>query len=337
MAETQPEQMEPLPDSGKPLEASETVEVQADDYDSMTVEELEQQFAEGKGIIQEGTPDEPEPEPIAAESETSEPQETEQGVEDPPTETPESPVEPELDENELRLQEMQIQLEQAKAAAERFEFIAGNNAGKMGHLQKQLLEATERRDAPVEDPIDYAPDRIAEAQPVQPQPRASNKLEAEVAELRAEQMQRATEQIYNEFLAQVASDLTRQGVEQDMVEPEQNAIMEQITPTLRQRFEPFGDIGNMGPKSVNKVTRMVLQSAYSDIKLAKIAELRKQASERKATQIAESKIVKQAASPSGSSGQAVKEPPPKRIEDMTAEEADAEMIRLYGDGGNLRP
>jgi len=298
------------------------------DYADESIEDLEARFRAGEGQqVEEDIPPAPEPEPEPAPEPESLPEvaasedENTPGVEVPPPDEP--------DERDLQFQEMQLEMERIRQERERFEYQTGRATGEVGFLKKEL-ERLRAAPPPQDDPIDYEPAETARPAPT---PSAPSHLEEQVAELRAEQTASAVQRVYSEFLTQVEGDLKAQGVEQDNIPAEQESIIEQITPTLKERFEPFGDVSTLGAKSLQKVTRMVLQGAYTDQKLAKIANLRKQASERKASQIAETKIIKQAASPSGSSGRAVQEPPPKTPEQMTAEEADAEMIRLFGDHG----
>ena len=322
--------------------APEVEPAEAPNYDDMSMEDIEAAFARGEGTIREEPPEEPEEqgvveEPAAEEStETPEPQAADEAVAEATTEAPaeESPEEPEiLDDNALQMQEMQLQMERIRQEREQFEHIAGRTTGEVGFL-KQELERLRASPAPqpIQDDLDYPAET-----PVQPQPqRAPSQLEGQVAELQESSRARAIEGVYSEFLSRVSRDLTAQGVEQAKLETEQNSIVEQITPTLKQRFESFGDVSTMNIKTTEKIARMVLEGAYTDTKLEKIAQLRKTNSERNATQIAANKIVKQAASPSGSGGRSVQESPPKSIEDMTWEEADAAMIAQYGDNGRFQ-
>ena len=301
------------------------------DYDSMSADDLDNLMRKDADEAMFGPPPAQEeveevPAEQAAPAESNEPE----------TAAAETPADdaPELDERDLQIQELTLRMESLSAQKELSDLASSKNAGMLGHIQKQManMAAERQRPAPAEDL--YIEDESTAEPYRQPRPgRADDALGAKVAELQAEQLKGATERIYTGFLNQISSDLTAQGVEQANLDNEQKAIMEQITPTLKQRFEPFGDISQMQHKTVEKVVNMVLQSAYTDVKLNKVAEMRKLNLERKASQIAESRIVKQAASPSGSGGKSTKEPPPKRVEDMTADEADAALIALYGDGG----
>jgi len=314
------------------VEPVEVVE-QAPDYDTMTVEELDAEFERTGGAIVEEAPPvvepDPDPEPVAAIEENGEVSEVAaDGIVDEV---------PEVDELDLAKQEYQLQIERLKLDRQHFEHLAGRNATDVDNLKKQLEQIASGRTSPAPE-VDtmYEDDSHSGA----PAPRinpATTRLEAEVAELQGDNVKREIERVYDGFLNSIGNDLARQGVPQDQIEAERNAVMDHITPTLKERFEPYGNISTMRAKTLSKVTRMVLDSAYTDVRLDKIATLRKEASERKATQIAQSRIVKQAASPSGSGGKSVKESAPKRVEDMTAEEADAALIAEYGDGGRIRP
>lgn len=318
-------------------------------YDDMSIEELDKVFASTGGVMPEDEPEpapepeavaEPEPEadtePRAADpTDVSEPQEA--TPEDTAQEEGAPPAEPDIpDDNALQMQEIQLQLERVRQEREQFESIAGRNTGEIGFLKKELerLRAAPAPQ-PTQDPLDYQP---AETPPVQPQPaRAPSQLEGQVAELQDDSKASAVQRVYSEFLTQISTDLTAQGVNQEKVETEQISIMEQITPTLKQRFEPFGDLSTLNTKATEKVTRMVLQGAYTDIKLAKVAALRKTVSERTATQIAKTRIAKQAASPSASGSRGVKEAPPKSDKDLTWEEADAALTAEHGERRHQRP
>ena len=301
------------------------------DYEKMTADEIDAELSRTGGVIQdepvEAAPEpvpEPTPEPVAEEV---------AAVEDSPSvEEPSTPTE-ELDDRDLQIEEMRLKMERMEQGRQATDYNTSRSAGEVGFLKKELERL---RTAPPPQPdtdLDYQVDTPR----VQPHQSAPSHLEGQVAELRAEQTASAVERVYSEFLTTVESDLKAQGVEQDKLAEQQNSIIEAITPTLKERFEPFGDVSTLGAKSLQKVTRMVLQGAYTDHRLAQVAALRSELSERKATQIADSKIVKQAASPSGSGGTAVKESPLKRPEDMTAEEADAALVAEHGERlGNLR-
>ena len=300
------------------------------DYEKMTADELDAELSRTGGVIQdepvEAAPEpvpEPTPEPVAEEV---------AAVEDSPSvEEPSTPTE-ELDDRDLQIEEMRLKMERMEQGRQATDYSNSRNAGEVGFLKKELERLRTAPPPQSNTDLDYP----VEAQ-TRPQQSAPSHLEGQVAELRAEQTASAVERVYSEFLTTVESDLKAQGVEQDKLAEQQNSIIEAITPTLKERFEPFGDVSTLGAKSLQKVTRMVLQGAYTDHRLAQVAALRSELSERKATQIADSKIVKQAASPSGSGGTAVKESPLKRPEDMTAEEADAALVAEHGERlGNLR-
>jgi hypothetical protein len=299
------------------------------DYDSMSADELDNLMREEADAALYGPPPQAEVE-VEAEAPVEQAAVSEESA---PTE---SEPEQEFDDRDLQIQELTLQMQSLSEQKELASIAASKHAGAVGYLQKQMNELTAERNRSTSagDPYDREDEITAEPHRGQPLPgRTSRALEDKVAELQAEQMNGTTKRIYGDFLNQIANDLTAQGVEQDGLGAEQESIISQITPTLKQRFEPFGDISQMQPKTVEKVVNMVLQSAYTDVKLAKVAEFRKTNLARKASQISESRIVKQAASPSGSGGKSVQDPPQKRVEDMTAEEADAALIALYGDGG----
>jgi len=310
------------------------------DYDSMSLEEIEAEFERTGGVNQEepvaapAPEPAPEPEPVAAEPE-ADPAPQVVSEDAPPEDAPAEPTEPEIDDRDLEMQEMRLQMERMQLDRQHFEHLAGKNATAVGDLRQELQAVSAARPTVEPDPI-YEDTQPSVVQPrIVPAPDAG--LAGKVAELQQSQMAQETERVYNSFVDRIKSDLSTQGVKSDEIETQANGVIEQITPALKQGFEPYGDLSTYSVKTLSKVTRMVLDSAYTDVKLAKLAELRRTNAERKATQISETRIAKQAASPSGSGGRTTGEPPPKRVEDMTAEEADAEMIRLYGDGrANLR-
>jgi hypothetical protein len=313
-------------------------------YDDMSIEQLEAEFANTGGVIQDDPVDEPAPvdEPEqnpAQEVAATDGNHAEQSDQADP-QAADEPQEVELDDRDLQLQELQLQLERERVGREQANLIATRNAGKMGHLQKQLeqLAAERNRPTPASDSLDYEDDPTAESARFQPQPPVvPSRYEDEVAELRIAHRANMVKEVYSDFLNRLSEDLTAQGVPQDKIAVEQQSLIEQITPTLKDRFEPFGELDGLKSQTLGKITRMVLDSAYTDAKLQKIADLRRRSAERRATQISESRIVKQAASSSGSGGRPAKEPPPKSVDDMTAEEADAALIAQFGTGqGNLR-
>lgn len=296
------------------------------DYEKMTDEQLEAAF--DAPDVPTPSP-EPEPEDVLPEPEP-EPETKPEPEAKPKDEAVAEPaVEAEPDLAALEMQELRLRLDKLQADRDRFEFVAGRNAGQVGHLKKQLEELSQPRERDVDEQED------SEEPTPQTRRSASNRaLEDKVAELQASESSRAIEGVYSEFIAQVASDLKSQGIADDKIDSERNAIMSRIATKLKDHFEPFGPLNSFNAKALRKVTGMALQSAYADHKLEQIAVLRKAASERKASQVSASKIVKQAASPSG--GGITPKPKPKHVSDMTAEEADAAMIAEYGDGRRPR-
>lgn len=315
------------------VEPVEPTEQQAPDYESMTVEQLEAEFDRTGGMVEESVTDvtptpEPEPEPEQA----TEPDEIAADSEEVAEEAPvEDPI---IDDRDLEFKEMSLKMEKLQIERDHERFVASNNAGKIGYLQQQLQQlSAEPRPRAAE--YDDLGNEEAESRRVQPQQQYRPQIEDKVAELQSEQTNIAVKGVYDNFLAQVSSDLTKQGLESEKVQAEQNAIIDRIAPTLKDRFETFGSLEDMGTKTISKITGMVLQSAYNDVKLERLAALRKETSERKASQVSEARKVKLAASPpsAGSSGTPDRQKSP---EEMTASEADAAMISLYGDGSRRR-
>ncbi len=318
--------------SVEPVEGNDEVKT---DYESMSVEDIDAEFERTGGVNVQEEPVEPEPEqaPLAAEAESTEKTEPQEATDkEATTEPTDVPAEPEPDDRELQLQEMQLQVERMRLDKQHFEHLAGKNATAVDDLRREL-QSSMRASPAVEDPINLEDNQPSVAPSPRIVPDRNEALAGKVAELQRAHSDRETERVYADFSSVVDSDLAAQGVAKEEIVVEREKIFnEQIAPTLKQRFEPYGNLSEYPINTLSKVTRMVLDAAYVDVKLAKVAVLRKTVSERNAVQIAENKIAKQAASTSGSGGRPVQESQPKSISDLSAEEADAELTRLSGEG-----
>lgn len=298
----------------------EAVTVQQEiDYSGETLEQLEARFQQGEGLID----DDPQPEPETVE------------VEDPPKEEPETDaapdgetqeaqpkaeVEPEFDEAASIEEEQRLEKLKRDTFDEKRELILSREATRAGNLQKQVDEL---RQALVESQQQAPPARYeeADARPAQPRaPIVDNPLQAMVTELQQESRARAVEAEYNSFVQS---------------HPDAVGLMEKMAPSIQEQVKGIEEM-NLNNKSLAKMLRFTLSTAYADIKLQEVLSQRKEALERRASSAPERKRAKQVASVSGSGGSPAPRARQKSVEDLTAEEADKALIAEFGTGHTRR-
>lgn len=307
--------------------AAEASTEQEPDYDSMTVEQLDELLSAGDGMVREDEPDpEPELEPVAEAEETPEPVEaTEPEVPGSNGETVEEPV-VEFDERESLIEELRLQAEKAQADVARAELFRGREAGELGHLRKRVEELTwilqQQSSAPSDDPY-------AEAQPArqqQPVKPVTSVDQSRLAELEQDARAVALEAEYRDFLSAKGID------------PEKAPdVIGRMSASMKEQWAPYAEsVQNMAPRSARKVLRVILDSSYADLRLQEVKTLREEALARKAAQVPARKQAKQAATVSGSGASPAPRVQQKAPEDMTADEANQELKRLYGDGTHRR-
>ena len=104
-----------------------------------------------------------------------------------------------------------------------------------------------------------------------------------------------------------------------------------MTPLVEAGIRPFQGM-KLNAKSSRKVADMVLGSAYVDVQLKQREEARAAWMERRAATTSKRKIEKEAAAISGSGSTPAPTPKAKADSEMSAEEADAALIKEFGDG-----
>ena len=110
--------------------------------------------------------------------------------------------------------------------------------------------------------------------------------------------------------------------------------MQAMMPRIKEEIGLYGN-QNLNPRSAEKVTRQATAAAHVQWQLQRVRDNRAEAVTKRASQYDSRKREKLTASISGS-GAAAPTPRPRSAEDMTAEEADAAMIREFGDGHRPR-
>jgi len=308
--------------------AAEANTEQGVDYESLSLEELEEKLHAGEGVIDDTEPveePEPEPEPQVEEPTEAEPVEATEQDEGVPNDEVAEPVVPEFDERGTYIEELRLQSEKATADAARAELFRSREAGELGHLRKRVEELTslltQQPSAPTDDPY-------AEAQPArqQPLPSIAPVDQSRLAELESDARTVAIEAEYRDFLQ-------AKGIEQDSAQE----VLGRMSDSLREQWAPYAEsVQTMAPRSARKVFRVILDSSYADMRLREVKVLREEALAKKAAQVPARKQAKQAATVSGSGASPAPRARQKAPEDMTAEEANAELIRQYGDGVHRR-
>lgn len=311
------EQDQPAADGAKA-----TPEQPALNYDGESLDDLEARFRAGEGILVERD-DEPAPEP-----ETQEPEAAEEAQAEPEAqaeevrEEPESEPEPKESGNAEALEELRLQLELERSARERSELIGGRAAAQLGELRKQVEMLTQTRQQPPPTPDDDygVPQQQAPpySYPGAHQPSGVDAIQEKVAGLEAAERARAIEAELQSFKLKNFGD--DENAYQQFVESSKESLSASLAPYQNLPLDNAG---------ARKLLNISLNIALTEHRLA---QRKRDAQERVAQQVPEKKRAKQAATVSGSGAASVPKSRPKSPEEMTAEEADAELIKLYGDG-----
>jgi len=302
------------------------------DYSGETLEQLEARFDAGEGMIvtRDDGPEveveaqpEPEPEPEAEPEVTVKADEPEAVAEEPDEVVEE---EAEFDEKQSMIDELKLELERAEIERGKFEHLQSRDAGLAGHLRKEiqsLKDAVLRPQAETEvDP--YAETPVVQQQaPSQPGDPA---LQSRLAELEASARAGAIEQEYEAF--RVARGIDPEAAKE---------LIQKMAPAIQASWKPYIDqVPDMSPSQVRKAIRYVLDGAYVDTGLTEIRQARTEAQNRVASQVPEKKKAKLAASVSGAGAAGAAPARAKPQSEFTAEEADAALIREFGDGHYVR-
>ena len=287
-------------------------------YDGETEDQLEARFRAGEGMA-----DAQPQEPVAVEPEPPEtPADSQQAEETPPAPSDPDPgdvtPEPEFDEREYALEEMRLKLEKTEADNRRIELERGRATGEMGHLRKQLRDLQVHLTQPQPNQDDYAePTGRRLSEPILPGPSVD---QSRLAELENDARAGAISAEYQDFLASRG------------IRPEDaNGLIQHLAPSIQEQWGPYREsLAEMSARSVRKVLRTVLDSAYADFRLRELQAKASEARQRKASQVPEVRKAKLAAGVAGSGGASPPAPRPKRPDELTAEEADLELTRQFG-------
>jgi len=308
-------------------------------YGDMTEEELQAALLRGEGlIVTEDEPEASEPEPAKEEAAKEEPEKEAPAKEEKEEIVVKEKTEKEVSEKKeepvkapdvgdlaaqvefltLTIEEQKLRQQQVEARAERERFLRDRNAGEAGYWKKR---AEARRGAKAEESEDDGEGPVREI----PEDDRTAELHERLDALQSEQNRMMLEREYTAFR-------TRHG---DAAEhaPE---IKKFIKATVAD--PDVAEALNGRDMKLARVTiRSVLEQAYLQAKIAPIADKRKQLEERRASQIAGLDEAKKKAAPSSAGATAPAKQKPKKTEDMTAEEANEELHKLYGGlSGNRR-
>jgi hypothetical protein len=268
----------------------------------------------GEGIIRDEPPEPMDESPVEEKVQEPDEPEVEEELEPAAEESDE-----EFDERQSIIEELQIQLEKERINAQKLQHLQSRDAGMVGHLKKEM-DALKRS---LSQPSDSQYDDF-QAEP-QSQPRLVNEpgndaLQSRLAELENTARAGAVEAEYTSFLA-------ARGLEGDKA----SEFLQRMGSSIAEQWEPYREqVASMSAASLRKSLRFVLDSAYADLRLSELKAQREQALARRASQVPERKKVKLASATAGSGSVAGPPKGPKRVSEMTAEEADAELSRLSG-------
>lgn len=302
-------------------------EPEVEAFESETVEQIEARFRAGEGIVDDA-PSAPPPvvETPPAEAPPAEATPAATPPNGDPTASPpaeakadDPPAEPEFDERQFAIDEMRLKLEKAEADNRRVELARSRETGEIGHLRKQLAQLqaalTQPRPTDQDDYVEPRGRRVSE-----PSLPGQSVDQSRLAELENDARAGAIAAEYQDFLTTRA------------IKPEESQVLlTKLAPAIQEQWEPYKEMaGEMSARSVRKVLRTLLDSAYADLRLREMQEAANVARARKVSQVPEVRKAKLAASVAGSGGASPPAPREKSPEDKSAEEADAELTRLYG-------
>jgi hypothetical protein len=302
------------------------------DYEQMSLEELEAELdkADDFGHPPEQEPEQPAGEPDPKEAE-AQPEEQPEAPEDVPVEgdpaTDQPPAEPEFDERDSKIEELQLQVEQQRLEREKFQFDRQRDSGRYGVL-RQEMESLKGTIAGLQSGDLEAGDEQAARPPTAFQDPRFDEI---VADIKQTKLQSAYQEFENSLAQEVAAEMQAAGKEPvpDEVATEVRSRVQAITPAIEQEVQKYAN-ENLKPEAASRILSLHCKLAYGDWK---IQRARTRNAGRRVSQIAKSRQAKLEATDDAGNPPVVK-PQTKSYEDMTADEADAEMTRLYGRGGN---
>jgi hypothetical protein len=302
------------------------------DYDGMTDEQLEEALAKGGGPV---VPSEEEPEQPASEpdAETAPEAPADESPADPVEEAPaDAPAEePEFNEQESQIEELRLQLQQQKQERERASFQRDREAGTVGSL-KQELESIKALLANRQDDLE-GDDGVEAAKAPAPAFRDSR-----VDDIEQDRKQQRIATAFKEFIDKVGDDTRKdleaaangEAVTAEAFAAEHEARIKAMTPRIQEQAAVYKD-ESFNIKAAEKATRMACDAGYLDWQLERVRNLRAAASKKQASQVSSKKREKMAASVSGS-GSSAPSASHKLAENMSADEADAALVREFGSG-----
>ena len=307
------------------------------DYDNMSDEELEGEFA--KSLAEEDNPQQEPEQPAVGDPDPPAQAEAEDTAEQSPTEpvddvppngeaTTTEPVEADVDERDDKIEELQLQLKQVELERQKFHFDRQREAGLVGTLHQRLdsIEGVlSGRNQPEETGY--------EGDDPQPKPTAKPLADPRVEEMLQEHKEARIRASYETLERQMRQDVTRELVEPtpEQVSAEVESRLAAISPIIQKNVQQYAG-QNLNANAASKVFEQEWGLAYGEFKLSKLKERN---ATRRATQVSASRRAKIAATDdTGSSPIAA--PRAKSVEDMTIEEIDAELERQHGSGNRYR-
>jgi hypothetical protein len=279
------------------------------DLDKMTTDDLEKLLDGGeKAIAAAVVEDAPAPE-VAAPSPPPEPEK--------PAEEKEPEPEPEQEEEEeedsritelrLSIEEQSLRNQRLESELERQRLIASREAGRAGHFKQVSERAPARERADDEEPSEEGPPRS--------DPRVSD-LEATIAELKSEAASRAFTDEYLQFSAR------RPETKNDVF----LARMQEHVQSIEEEFSD--DLHGRDMKLARQTARTVFEAAYVETKLEMIGATREQMKTKKAEQFAQVKAAKQTAAIAGSGATPAPKSQDKPLAESSLQELEAQLVRM---------
>lgn len=265
------------------------------------------------------------------------PPEPEETPTEPPQETPPEPVpseaapeeskeqvpaEPEEDIQQLQMDQLQLDLQQAEQERDKFKLLMGTQGNQIGELRKTIERL--QTIPPSREPEGGYEETAEEAAPRQPGPsQVPDSYLERLARMEEAQNQREIQAAYQAFLQDNRDVLPTE-------EDGREELLGRMRPIVDQEIKEYSAIP-LQPSQMGKLARGILDTALMQVRRQDIQSRLVKARERKAAQVPKHRQVS-AAAISGAGSKSASAPKAKGPEDMSAEEADAWLKREHGDG-----
>ena len=285
------------------------------ELDDLTVEELDGLMKNPDALGELMHPDipaEPPAEPPAPPATPERGPEPPPAPEQPPS-PPGEPAEPDVSDAEI----LKARVEAAEAASKRWETIAGRHAGELGHIRQKMKEWEGRFAAP---PIAPATEDQGLDEEPEPPPRRT----APVAAPRSPENDAIRDWACRQALAQATAEFGAKHEDFGDMQKDISEYIEKMGPDVPDLLA--GGDPNRTHRAVSSLLEEARDAVVSARRSAKVRELEQRRADQ-TTKLAEAKQKAASSAP----GSTPPEPAPQKgLDDMTAAELDAMLIKMAG-------